>query len=118
MRHLEFLVWAIFTYNFSLLLGSLKADYCFEPLYLDLVTEGADINSMITRDEDLKCVFLSVCKHSRWGISSTSTRSCIIIFILKEAHTYRGAWLAQLVGHVTLDLRVVGLSAVLGIEIT
>ena len=30
----------------------------------------------------------------------------------------RGAWLAQLVEHATLDLRVKGLSSTLGVEIT
>ena len=33
-------------------------------------------------------------------------------------HKIKGAWLVQLVEHATLDLRVVGLSPTVGVEIT
>ena len=42
----------------------------------------------------------------------------ILALELKSTQIVRGTWLAQLVEHATLDLRVVGLSPTLGVEIT
>ena len=44
--------------------------------------------------------------------------SGFFFFLFSKKTIWRGAWLAQSVEHVTLDLRVVSASPTLGIEIT
>ena len=56
---------------------------------------------------DFNSAFLSTClgpRYSAWGCS--------------ESVGWRGTWLAQSVERVTLDLRIVSLSPMLGVEVT
>ena len=41
-----------------------------------------------------------------------------LLFLPIKKEDFKGTWLAQLIERVTLDLRVVGLSPTLGVEIT